>query len=43
MFQMDGIFEDSFANTCTKFELKLSEVRVAKVILQLEADTLYML
>ena len=29
--QMDGIYEDSFENTCTKFELKLSEVRVAKV------------
>ena len=35
--QMDGIYEDSFENTCTKFELKLSEVRVAKVNVQLEA------
>ena len=34
---MDGIYEDSFENTCTKFELKLSEVRVAKVNVQLEA------
>ena len=37
---MDGIYEDSFENTCTKFELKLLEVRVAKVNVQLEADTL---
>ena len=35
--QMDGIYEDSFENTCTKFELKLSEVRVATVNVQLEA------